>query len=292
MLRCAFVLALAACGAATRTSQPAPQPFDAAAMYRAGRMHELRDRIRTERASSPDEAARNAILLARVYIDLRVVWDEGTFEDALRALASARPADPRLVAELEQATGEVLFWQRLVAEKGSWDDVRARFDRALELRTAAHDTRGVAESTFYRGLVAQFLETPEAARTWFERAALLGRTVDDPLLRSYPIRHLADLAEQAGDLDKAAVLHREALALRERAGDVIRLFNARVTLATFLCDRMHDCETAVPQIEAARQTADALRMPHGRDEVAALEARLAASRVLRAVARPFSFCAR
>ncbi len=263
-----LIVVLAACAAA-------PKPFDGSAMYRSGNMHELRDRLRSERAASADAAARNAILLARVYIDLRVVWDDATLDDASAALASAHPADPRLVAELEQARGEVLFWRKLADDKGAWEDIRDRFERARELRVAAHDARGVAESTFYRGLVAQFLETTADARVWFERALELGRNIDDPLLRSYPVRHLADLAEQAGDLDKAAALHREALELRERAGDVVRLFNARVTLATFLCERMCDCESARPQIAEARRIADALRMPHGKTEVAALEARLA-----------------
>jgi hypothetical protein len=248
---------------------------DALALYRSGRMHEARDVLRAERARSADDAARNAILLARVDIDLRVVWDAASFDDALAALATAHPRDPRLVAEVEQATGEVLFWKRLAGGEGEWPQVDQRFERALALRTAAGDTRGVAESSFYRGLIAQFTATPDEARHWFERALAVGRTVDDPLLQSYPVRHLADLAETAGDLARAETLHREALTLRERAGDVLRLFNARITLATFLCERMRRCDEAAPQLEAARRTADALRMPHGAIEVVVIDAAIA-----------------
>ncbi len=263
-----LVLALAACGGA-------PRPFDGMALYRSGHMHELRDRLRTERAPTPDAQARNAILLARTVIDLRVVWDESSFADALAALATARPSDPRLVAELEQATGEVLFWNHIVAGEGTWDEAGARFARALELRVAAGDTRGIAESTFYRGLIAQFTTTTEEAKTLFTRALEIAGGVDDPLLQSYPVRHLADLAESAGDLERADALHRKALALRERAGDAIRLFNSRLTLAGFLCERMRECEAARPQIEGARRIADELKMPHGKVAVAVLEGQLA-----------------
>ena len=261
----ALAILLAACSGAPRPSADTAAPFDGPALYRAARMHELRDRLRERLLASgraPDAAARDMILLARTYIDLRVVWDEGSFDEALAVLATAHPADAKLVAELEQVTGEVVFWRRMAAEQGTWDDVRARFERALELRTAAHDTRGIAESTFYLGLIAQFTgDAAEAQRLW-ERAVELGKGVDDPLMRSYPIRHLADFYETAGDLTRAEALHREALALREQAGDVLRLFNARVTLATFLCERRRDCAAAAPLLEAVRRTAQELRMPH------------------------------
>jgi hypothetical protein len=256
----AFVLV--ACGATSR-------PFDGAALYRSGRMHELRERLTNERTRTPAQA----FLLARTLIDLRVVWDEHTFDDALAALAPVRSQDPRIVAELEQVTGEVLFWKKLVGGTGTWDEIERHFERARALRESAGDTRGLAESTFYRGLIAQF--TAGDARAWFEKSLAIARTVDDPLLRSYPVRHLADLAESTGDLDTADRQHREALALRERAGDVLRLFNAQITLATFLCERRRDCEAARPQIEAARRTAEDLRMPHGAVEVSVLDAQLA-----------------
>ncbi|NVB77900.1 MAG: hypothetical protein HOV81_05845 [Kofleriaceae bacterium] len=270
MSRWLAVVLLAACAGST-----APRPLDATALYRSGRMQEARASLGATRARDPNEAARIAVLAARIAIDLRVVWNQGSFDDALASLANARPTEPRLVAEVEQAMGEALFWKKLVGGEGSWDDLRVRFEHALELRKAAGDKRGIAESTFYRGLIAQFIETPAVARTWFERAVELGEDVDDPLMRSYPVRHLADLAESDGDLERAGKLHREALALRERAGDVLRLFNAQLTLATFSCERMRDCEAARPLIEAARQTATTLKMPHGMVEVAILEAQLA-----------------
>src|SRR5262245_58203934 len=85
-----FVIVIAAC-------RSAPAPFDGAALFRSGRMYELRDRLRAERGDSPDASARNAILLARVYIDLHVVWDDAKLADALAVLAAARPSDPKLV---------------------------------------------------------------------------------------------------------------------------------------------------------------------------------------------------
>jgi hypothetical protein len=257
-----IVFVVVACGATSR-------PFDGAALYRSGRMHELRERLAGENTRTPAQA----FLLARTLIDLRVVWDQGTFDDALAVLAPVRSQDPRVVAEFEQVTGEVLFWRKLVGGTGTWEELQARFERARALRESAGDTRGLAESTFYRGLIAQF--TDGDARAWFENSLAIARTVDDPLLRSYPVRHLADLAESAGDLDAADRQHREALALRERAGDVIRLFNAQITLATFLCERRRDCEAARTQIEAARRTAEELRMPHGAIEVSVLDAQLA-----------------
>lgn len=245
--------------------------FDGHAMYRSGQMHALRDKLKGRDPSD----AKQAILFARNEIDLRVVWDDGSLAAAYAAITAAKTTDPKLAAEVVQAEGEVMFWQKLVEQKGGWPALATQFERAIAMREAAGDRRGVVESMFYRGLIAQFIETPEAAKGYWERARELGKDVKDPLVRSYPIRHLGDAAEAAGDLALADRLHRESLALREADGDVIRLFNARLTLATFLCERMRACDEAAPQIAAARRTADALRMPHGDVDVGMLEAALA-----------------
>lgn len=245
--------------------------FDGRALYRSGQMHALRTQL--EKRDPRDATA--AILYARNEIDLRVVWEDGSLDLATWALAMARTEDPTLAAELVQATGEVEFWKKLTGGTRDWRELGALFDRAIEMRKAAGDRRGVAESTFYRGLIAQFTEPMYQARHYWERARELGKDLDDPLVRSYPIRHLGDLAESEGDLVLAEKLHRESLALREQDGDVIRLFNARLTLATFLCERMRRCDEAAPQIAAARRVADGLRMPHGNVDVALLEAALA-----------------
>ncbi|MGN6106024.1 MAG: hypothetical protein ACTHU0_13030 [Kofleriaceae bacterium] len=276
-LALALVLfAIGACRSAPSARAPADAGLDDAAMLRAGRHRELRDRLRAAPAPrSPDEATRRRILLARVQLDLALNWNAATFEDVAAALEGEPPEDARLAAELVQATGELVFWRQITGQGDGWPGVEQVFDRAIELRTAIGDRHGIAESTFYRGLPPSFTGRLEEARVLFERSREIARTLDDPNLLSYPVRHLGDLADTEGNLEAALALHTEVVALRERAGDQIRLFNARITLAGFQCERLRRCDQARPQLEQARQIAEALQLPRARVEVAQLDARVA-----------------
>ncbi|MDB4953773.1 MAG: hypothetical protein JWO36_1342, partial [Myxococcales bacterium] len=267
-MRLALLLVLVVACASPRTS------YEPAVMIRTGRHHELRDRLRRDPPLPSEDAARRAIVLARVLLDLCVYWDAATFDDALAAFDGVRSKDDRVAAELLQARGEVLYWRRLLGASKDWDEVRRQFALAAGLRDSIKDSRGIAETTFYLGLISQFTNDLPNAKRAFEASLALARNVDDPLLTSYPLRHLGALAEEAGDLDAARELYEESLALRVKSGDAIRLFNARVTLATFYCERLNDCERARPLVALARRTADALKLRNGPEDVAKLEARL------------------
>jgi tetratricopeptide (TPR) repeat protein len=267
-MRIVLLLALVVACASPQTS------YDSAAMIRTGRHHELRDRLRRDPRLPSEDAARRAIVLARVLLDLCVYWDAATFEEALAAFEGVHSRDDRVAAELLQARGEVLYWRRLLGASTDWDEVRRPFALAARLRDSIKDTRGIAETTFYLGLISQFTNDLPNAKRAFVASLALARTVDDPLLTSYPLRHLGSLAEDAGDLEIARKLYEESLALRVKSGDAIRLFNARVTLATFYCERLDDCERARPLVVEARRTADALKLRHGPEDVVKLEARL------------------
>jgi tetratricopeptide (TPR) repeat protein len=93
------------------------------------------------------------------------------------------------------------------------------FERALELRRELGDQRGVAESLFHVGLVHQVVrDDHDTARPFFEESYDRAVALDDDVLASYALRHVAFCDEDAGDRDTAERRQEEALELRRQAG--------------------------------------------------------------------------
>ena len=94
------------------------------------------------------------------------------------------------------------------------DELAAKADRLTE---QARDPAARAYVTFYRGLIAGVLDDDDAAA---ERAWQAARDTDDAYVRSYALRHLGGMADDAGRHDDALELWRESTRLRQRAGFV------------------------------------------------------------------------
>src|SRR5262249_43103546 len=121
----------------------------------------------------------------------------------------------------------------------------------------------------------------------------------DPIELSYALRHQAGLAEKQGDHEKARILHRRSLALREQAGFTVGIANAHISLSHFedpephlfraleLCDQIGheltraEAELAWAQLRNdkahARRALIAARKTHDVETEQAAEKLLAAS---------------
>ncbi len=84
-------------------------------------------------------------------------------------------------------------------------------DGAAELVRRAGDRTSRAHACFYRGLVEDVLRNTAAAADGYYRLAL---DTDDDFVRSFALRHLGALADDAGDRDRAVSMWRESTRLR------------------------------------------------------------------------------
>jgi tetratricopeptide (TPR) repeat protein len=154
--------------------------------------------------------------------------------EADRAFWMRHVADPDVLATArELATGAVQvwtagfaqlradyapqLWTRIAGEPPD-DEAVARLAAAAErLAETAPDPASRAYATFYRGLIAGVLQDDSVAGEKYYRAAA---ETDDEYVRSYALRHLGWVADEAGRPDEAIKLWRESTRLRQRVGFV------------------------------------------------------------------------
>jgi tetratricopeptide (TPR) repeat protein len=116
------------------------------------------------------------------------------------------------------------------------DDLAAT---AAELASGAPDGTTRAYVTFYRGLIADvLLGDPTAGARHYQDAA----GTSDEYVRSYALRHLGGVADDAGRRDEALAHWRESTRLRQRAGFVpgalaqLQLYPGETTTAQLVND--------------------------------------------------------
>ena len=154
--------------------------------------------------------------------------------------------------------GMLLYWRKLQAGEGEWPAIVDRFQRALAAREATGDTRGMAESVFHIGLTEQFRNLNDDAARTFERSLALAREAGDPVLTSYPLRHLAYLTELRGDLKKSLSMHQECLRLREAGGHRTGAIHALIAVGDLMSKVDPRDDGAILALEKARKLADEL----------------------------------
>jgi tetratricopeptide (TPR) repeat protein len=138
-------------------------------------------------------------------------------------------------------------------EDGRYDQAQALQQRALEIRVALDDTRGISESHFLIGNVLQFWRQSDLAQAHFAEAAAIAERYGHSFEQVEPARHLAFLALGRGDLDQALALAEQALALRE----AVR-FRPFLPLDHLLLRSIHLARGDQQQAEAHQQHAAAL----------------------------------
>jgi tetratricopeptide (TPR) repeat protein len=182
------------------------------------------------------------------------------------------PATFRRAQELARASGNraalgraldgegmLLYWRKLQAGEGEWPPIVDRFERALAAREAAQDRRGMAESVFHIGLTEQFRNLNAQAEKTFARALALARETGDPVLTSYPLRHLAYLAEVRGDLEKSLAMHQECVRLREAGGHRTGTIHALIAVGDLMSKIDPRDDAAIATLDRARKLAEELK---------------------------------
>ena len=183
-----------------------------------------------------DPAALARVLIARgnVWISQTTATNTGYDEaDSAAAMAlrlAERSADSALVADATDLTGRVLYSRKINLEQGDYEQALERFRRALDLRKAVGDTRGVVESMFRVGLIHERRDESDQASALYERAL---RLAGDryPLERSNLTRHLAYQRMGEGELDRALQLFVQSLELRDEAGFILTRPSALTSIA-------------------------------------------------------------
>jgi hypothetical protein len=184
-------------------------------LARAGRWAQAARLLDATGSSGPHETG--ALAAARADAEVDHAWwmrrgADASRLDAARALA-ADEAQAWIVdfARLRSSYARRLY-SKLAGGSPVPDGLAAEADRLAE---QAPDTAARAYARFYRGLIAAVLADDEAAAERYWRAAL---DTDDDYVRSYPLRHLGGMADDAGRHEEALELWRESTRLRQCAG--------------------------------------------------------------------------
>jgi tetratricopeptide (TPR) repeat protein len=180
-------------------------------------------------ANSGHEAAVAALLRAQELATAS--GNEMLVADALQWLGQAHYNKALNASESMLTPGEDRYKQPL-----------DYFQQALAKREALLDTRGVAESLFYAGLIYERWGQRDIAHSYYTKALTLAEKYGYTLEQSYALRHLAGLAQQAGDLEQALTFFSESLALREAAGYTILLPLSHIAVGDVLVEQYQMAE--------------------------------------------------
>lgn len=173
-------------------------------------------------------------------------------EDARSAIQAADTK--RALATLETAEGQLTYWNALEGTN-EWGPPTAHFDQAIQLYRELDDDVGLAEATFYRGLVCQMQNQNEPARKYFQQALELTQKTGDERIRSFVVRHLGYLQETAGETEAARASFRESLELRQKNDMKVFVPFAMILLANFEGEQKHSAEA----IQYAEQAVDSAK---------------------------------
>jgi tetratricopeptide (TPR) repeat protein len=186
-------------------------------LVRAGRWEQAMRLL--DATESSDRHDAGALAAARADAQVDHAWWTGGDADAARLDGARMLADDDAqawivdFARLRSSYARQLHL-KLAGGSPVADGFAAEADRLAE---QAPDAAARAYATFYCGLIAAVLHDDAAAAERYWRAAV---DTDDEYVRSYALRHLGGLADDAGRHDEALELWRESTRLRQRAGFV------------------------------------------------------------------------
>ncbi|MBM7786703.1 hypothetical protein [Tenggerimyces flavus] len=174
--------------------------------------------LRSTSVSSPHDAARVAVAVASAEVD-RGFWTGSSGGDAIALARKQLDDDPTLAWELDWMELRADYSQALFGGTGTPEQAASLAATASALGAGAPTpvARGWVE--FYLGLIADNLaEDRASAPPHYAESLRLATEDGDDLLASYPLRHLGDHANDAGDVAGAREQWERSTSLRQAAG--------------------------------------------------------------------------
>jgi predicted ATPase/class 3 adenylate cyclase len=200
----------------------------------------------------PDPEAATRLVAA-----LGAYWEgRGHVAEAHRWFARALASGPSSAA----SRGKALLAESRIVLIIEEDAARARplLEEALELLTAAGDSRRVVVALSHLALVLRTVGEGLRADTMFARSVVMAREADDAWALALALNNQAsDLGEQGGDLGLARSLGEEALALRRTLGEP-RGIAVTLGLLASLALAEGDAEPAISRYEESLALVEAV----------------------------------
>jgi tetratricopeptide (TPR) repeat protein len=186
-------------------------------LIRAGRWEQAVRLLDATESSHRHDAGALAAARADAEVD-HAWWTRGDADEARLNAARTLADDDAQAWIVDFARLRSSYARRLYVKLAGGSPVADGFAaEADRLAERAPDAAARAYATFYCGLIASVLRDDEAAAERYWRRAA---DTDDEYVRSYALRHLGGLADDAGRHDEAVELWRESTRLRQRAGFV------------------------------------------------------------------------
>ncbi len=241
--------------------------------YRAGKLNEATRLLRggMELIEQAPDGAVDVRDRARLALAFGAILDHRTFyanvdydlalETAGRAEVLAGMANStRLSDDAADLAGLIRYNRALNLGEGSYDEALMFFRRALVIREGLNDTHGIAESLFHVGLIHERLGQTDEARKQYEAALETATAHGHKLEESYARRHLAGIAQEAGDLGTALAGFQRSLALREELGYRILLPLSLLAVGDVLLAQNNDA-AALEYFQRANDLAETMDIP-------------------------------
>jgi tetratricopeptide (TPR) repeat protein len=148
----------------------------------------------------------------------RLLYERAVFGGDASAVASADRELNAVEADLALARGRVVH-ARFLQDRHEDPHELELFERAAEVYRQLGDLRGEAESLFWVGAFHQVVrDDHDTALPALERSYELAAQVGDAATMSYALRHLAFVAQVAGEMGTARERLEESTRLRREIG--------------------------------------------------------------------------
>ena len=156
-------------------------------------------------------------------LTIKTLFENAPVEEAVSVLEQAKQLatkldDEQLIADALDGIGYAHYIIASNKREGDPHVLRAYFQEALERRRGLHDERGVSESLFHLGLIAEPLDQIEVARSSYTQALQIAQQQGYPAEASDALRHLGLLEQAQGNFTQAQQYLTESLHLREHMG--------------------------------------------------------------------------
>jgi tetratricopeptide (TPR) repeat protein len=247
---------------AAQNGLPNPHLFPSEQALYAGNFNKARALIDAGLKSQTDPAARFGLLLQRVRVQqiARLSGLPDSTETAalatLKAHAVTMPKD--LQAQARHVELVSTYFRRLTGvESGDFISLQSEF-HAVAQQLA--DPCRKADALFFSALMPQMQGKVLDSAAGLEQARSMAAAAGCDLELSYALRHLAVVAEEQGDLDKAASLAADSLAIRRRLGFEVYLPYS-LLLSADLAQKRGDSTAAKALRKEAVQVAERLKLP-------------------------------